>query len=98
MIQVKVDAVKYGNIFFDIFTHSLKGTCFYFKANMLKYENNLTYYGTEGGNYLNEFYYNKDFNFDFIKNDMVKLFEEREFFIFDFDNEEEAFYFKMKYG
>lgn len=96
MIQVKVDAVKYGNIFFDIFTHSLKGTCFYFKANMLKYENNLTYYGTEGGNYLNEFYYKEDL--DSIKNNMAELFEKHEFFIFEFDNEEEAFYFKMKYG
>lgn len=96
MIKVKLDAVKYGNIFFDIFTHSLKGTCFYFKDNMLKYENNLTYYGTEHSNYLNEFYYKEDL--DSIKNNIAELFEKHEFFIFEFDNEEEAFYFKMKYG
>lgn len=46
MIEVKVNAAKYAHVFF-VMLEDETSTKFHFKDNMLKYENNLKYYGTK---------------------------------------------------
>lgn len=55
MIEVKVNAAKYAHVFFGI---SLSGTStkFHFKDNMLKYENNLKFYGTKKTNFIHVYF------------------------------------------
>ena len=105
MIEVKVNAEKYGNIFFDIYIRvkDCDETFFDFKENYKDYENNLTYYGNDVCNFLESFYIkNNSLNnndFEICKDE--EMFSSGEYFIFEFPNdypEEDLFYFKMKYG
>ena len=52
MIQVKVNAAKYAHVFFNMAMSHESSTKFHFKNNMLKYENNLKYYGTKNANFI----------------------------------------------
>lgn len=104
MIEVKVDAKKHGNIFFNVYIRVKDCELFFgFKENYKDYENNLTYYGNDVCNFLESFYIKNNSlnNNDFEIYKEEALFSSGEYFIFEFLDdypEEELFYFKMKYG
>lgn len=69
---------------------------FIFSENFKKYENNLITWKTKRDDCL--LWHLHDVNDIFIEEDDHNYIRKSDKFDFSFDNDEEAFYFKMKYG
>lgn len=87
--KVKIDATKHPN---DVHIYYELGETFYItlKNNLEKYKDNLKYFYSRAGveNFIISNKFNKSYNE--IQNDDILVFE--------FDSEDDAFYFSLKYS